>query len=120
FDERGRRNGVMAFSARLRPKGRRSHSAPPGLNTTALRLDSTDDSLIRNYLEINELWVRKKGPEPSRPCGHKLLRLARLPIPPLPHMKRLGSSPSPAGTTNYRPTLIINLHHFDHQPAPLH
>src|SRR3954471_16091250 len=29
--------------------------------------------------------VRKKGLEPSRPCGHKLLRLARLPIPPLPH-----------------------------------
>ena len=32
----------MAFSARARPKGRRSHSAPPGLHTTALRLDSTD------------------------------------------------------------------------------
>lgn len=31
----------MAFSARTRPKGRRSHSAPPGLDTTALRLDST-------------------------------------------------------------------------------
>ena len=29
--------------------------------------------------------VRKKGFEPSRPCGHKLLRLARLPVPPLPH-----------------------------------
>ena len=29
--------------------------------------------------------VRKEGLEPSRPCGHKLLRLTRLPIPPLPH-----------------------------------
>src|SRR3982750_470882 len=29
--------------------------------------------------------VRKKGFEPSLPCGHKLLRLARLPVPPLPH-----------------------------------
>src|SRR5262245_56785915 len=28
--------------------------------------------------------VRKRGLEPPRPCGHKLLRLARLPIPPLP------------------------------------
>ena len=33
--------------------------------------------------------VRKKGLEPSRPCGHKLLRLARLPIPPLPHGSEL-------------------------------
>ena len=33
----------MAFSARARPKGRRSHSAPPGLHTTALRLDSTTE-----------------------------------------------------------------------------
>jgi integrase len=29
--------------------------------------------------------VRKRGFEPPRPCGHKLLRLARLPVPPLPH-----------------------------------
>src|SRR6202167_6666996 len=30
-------------------------------------------------------WVmRKKGLEPLRPFGHQLLRLARLPIPPLP------------------------------------
>jgi hypothetical protein len=28
--------------------------------------------------------VRKKGLEPLRPFGHQLLRLARLPIPPLP------------------------------------
>lgn len=31
----------MAFSARTRPKGRRSHSAPQDLDATALRLDST-------------------------------------------------------------------------------
>ena len=29
--------------------------------------------------------VRKSGLEPPFPCGNKLLRLARLPIPPLPH-----------------------------------
>ena len=28
--------------------------------------------------------VRKKGLEPLRPFSHQLLRLARLPIPPLP------------------------------------
>src|SRR5690348_8417453 len=31
-----------------------------------------------------ESLVRKKGLEPLRPFGHQLLRLARLPIPPLP------------------------------------
>lgn len=31
----------MVRSARARPKGRRSHSAPQDLNATALRLDST-------------------------------------------------------------------------------
>ena len=28
--------------------------------------------------------VRKKGLEPSRPCGRQPLKLVRLPIPPLP------------------------------------
>ena len=32
-----------------------------------------------------EFDLRKKGLEPLRPFGHQLLRLARLPIPPLPH-----------------------------------
>src|SRR5580693_1021238 len=32
----------------------------------------------------SEKRVRKKGLEPLRPFGHQLLRLARLPIPPLP------------------------------------
>ena len=31
----------MVLSARARPKGRRSHSAPQDLDATALRLDST-------------------------------------------------------------------------------
>jgi hypothetical protein len=31
--------------------------------------------------------VRKRGFEPPLPCGNKLLRLARLPVPPLPHTK---------------------------------
>jgi hypothetical protein len=32
-----------------------------------------------------KIFLRKKGLEPLRPFGHQLLRLARLPIPPLPH-----------------------------------
>ncbi len=32
------------------------------------------------------MLVRKRGLEPPLPCGNKLLRLARLPIPPLPHI----------------------------------
>ena len=31
--------------------------------------------------------VRKKGLEPSRPCGRQPLKLVRLPIPPLPHFE---------------------------------
>jgi hypothetical protein len=38
----------MVRSARARPKGRRSHSAPQDLDATALRLDSTG----------SDLWVR--------------------------------------------------------------
>src|SRR6185437_14251469 len=34
-------------------------------------------------MPINEL-VRKEGFEPPRPFGHKILSLARLPVPPLP------------------------------------
>ena len=38
--------------------------------------------------------MRKRGLEPPLPCGNKLLRLARLPIPPLPHSKRLAGTES--------------------------
>ena len=32
--------------------------------------------------------MRKMGLEPTRPCGHKILSLARLPIPTLPRLPR--------------------------------
>ncbi len=35
-------------------------------------------------LTINFTMVRKEGFEPPRPFGHKILSLARLPVPPLP------------------------------------
>src|SRR5580693_7647440 len=40
----------------------------------------------------SEKRVRKKGLEPLRPFGHQLLRLARLPIPPLPQRSRIITS----------------------------
>jgi hypothetical protein len=35
---------------------------------------------------LKEKMVRERGVEPPRPFGHKILSLARLPIPPLPHV----------------------------------
>ncbi len=35
-------------------------------------------------LAFSEILVRKEGFEPPRPFGHKILSLARLPVPPLP------------------------------------
>ncbi len=32
----------------------------------------------------SESFMRKMGLEPTRPCGHKILSLARLPVPTLP------------------------------------
>ena len=36
-----------------------------------------------NPLETNSYLVRKEGLEPTRPFGHQILNLARLPVPPL-------------------------------------
>ncbi len=36
-----------------------------------------------------EILVRKEGFEPPRPFGHKILSLARLPVPPLPQWCQL-------------------------------
>jgi hypothetical protein len=38
------------------------------------------------------LSVRLRGFEPPRPFGHKLLRLARLPVPPQPRVARLAAT----------------------------
>src|SRR5580692_6818764 len=56
----------------------------------------------RKKFRTTELLVRKKGLEPLRPFGHQLLRLARLPIPPLPQrtFRRVEGS-----VTNLRPIL---------------
>jgi hypothetical protein len=42
---------------------------------------------MTGYAEVMRwrVLVRKEGFEPPRPFGHKILSLARLPVPPLPH-----------------------------------
>jgi hypothetical protein len=37
--------------------------------------------------ELSKTVVREKGFEPLWPCGRQLLRLVRLPVPPLPRGK---------------------------------
>ena len=45
-----------------------------------------------------KVLVRKEGFEPPRPFGHKILSLARLPVPPLPqwYHQYTGNGPCPA------------------------
>src|SRR5688572_13771398 len=48
--------------------------------------------------DSRKLLVRKKGLEPSRPCGRQPLKLVRLPIPPLPQSRESRASlPADAG-----------------------
>jgi hypothetical protein len=49
-----------------------------------ISLSAKEDKLSQGKQDKFEFVVRKKGLEPLRPFGHQLLRLARLPIPPLP------------------------------------
>ena len=53
--------------------------------SAALGPSATDRPATREAAKRPSRVVRKRGFEPPRPCGHKLLRLARLPVPPLPH-----------------------------------
>src|SRR6266851_1534948 len=41
-------------------------------------------SLAQGKISLSEIFMRKEGVEPPRPFGHKILSLARLPVPPLP------------------------------------
>ena len=46
----------------------------------------TENAGMGNYTKMKRVFmVRKEGFEPPRPFGHKILSLARLPVPPLPH-----------------------------------
>src|ERR1700752_3936262 len=62
-------------------------------------------AVFRVFLNILKKDLRKKGLEPLRPFGHQLLRLARLPLPPLPHRRCSDYNKSEIVT----PTLTIDL-----------
>jgi hypothetical protein len=47
--------------------------------------------------------VRETGVEPARPFGHKILSLARLPVPPLPQVVALFYR-----LENFRSTAILS------------
>src|SRR5690242_18760175 len=51
------------------------------LSSTSRRPITLSNALQRR----THVLVRKEGFEPPRPFGHKILSLARLPVPPLPH-----------------------------------
>ena len=69
---------------------------PPGVHPATWRkmgrelLNRSEKSLSARYARsgqnfaFSEIVVRKEGFEPPRPFGHKILSLARLPVPPLP------------------------------------
>ena len=52
--------------------------------------------------------VRKRGLEPPRDCSHKLLRLARLPIPPLPPTGPAVRNSRPDATFDYSAPESVN------------
>ena len=43
-----------------------------------------------NSRELRNFLVPENGVEPSRPCGHRILSPARLPVPPLGHDERIS------------------------------
>jgi hypothetical protein len=62
-----------------------------------MSIESGDPTLPCDVKEL----VRKEGLEPPRPFGHKILSLARLPVPPLPQWfhQYTGNRPRPAIST---------------------
>ena len=59
--------------------------------------------------ERERAMVRKKGLEPSRPCGRQPLKLVRLPIPPLPRLEGLPGLLREARPTSNFDLLTSNL-----------
>ena len=43
-------------------------------------------NLVGSHVQLRE----DKGIEPSRPCGHRILSLLRLPVPPLKAVRHVG------------------------------
>ena len=49
---------------------------------------------FKSHLTYSSILMRKMGLEPTRYCYHKILSLARLPVPTLPPMQEKGLEPS--------------------------
>src|SRR5687768_2399133 len=83
--EKGSRiHGRSRVQRKAEPERRWTHQQPDisgALRSTA----ATQADSIAATRNLLDLLVRKRGFEPPLPCGNKLLRLARLPVPPLPH-----------------------------------
>src|SRR4051794_2008949 len=58
--------------------------SPFGLRRDSLRVACRAEAHAWLDCKRERRLVRKKGLEPSRPCGRQPLKLVRLPIPPLP------------------------------------
>jgi hypothetical protein len=50
--------------------------------------------------ENDRFLVPEEGVEPTRPCGHRILSPARLPVPPLGHGDRISHGWSPTDITS--------------------
>src|SRR6266853_6835002 len=65
--------------------------------TTGRKIRRRSLRLRSGKISSPENLVRKEGFEPPRPFGHKILSLARLPVPPLPqwwlYSTSMGSAP---------------------------
>src|SRR5690349_4575119 len=80
---------ALAEKLRKKPiKGNRSKTRP---NTSSLRIQ----------------MVRKEGFEPPRPFGHKILSLARLPVPPLPQWYSYSTSLRTAAPLGFAPLFSL-------------
>ena len=72
---------AAGFLAVLEPGGAR----PDPAKACRIGILSDLSDLIWGELGAAGRLVRAEGLEPPRPCGHKILSLARLPVPPRPH-----------------------------------
>src|SRR2546428_10884967 len=79
----GRQQRTLPCHPLLREGGALPHTpSPVGFNAPRHQEKSRRD---HTTVPTQFFLVRKEGFEPPRGCPHRLLRPARLPVPPLPH-----------------------------------
>ena len=62
-------------------------------------------------IQFRLLVVRMTGLEPAQPCDHKILNLARLPIPPHPHATEFILLYNVSNVKDF-PMIFLSLYHF--------